>query len=496
MQIREWIASQSILNPVASAASNTTKTNGSTDAFSQLFEGKRMIRPERPPNANPVIQKPLYGEAFKVRKPVEKPIYKTDSSPKEVKSDSLKEVQTETVDETNVDEETSLKKFKTDEKALKDKIKSMTGLSEDEINNLISMMGIGLDELETMIQKLPVEFFGLFEDMQITLSNLEVNNMLNQPIEPALIEKLTNQLEQMQSLMTVETIETDSSLAESELFNKVLTQLTEVTTQLKSLSEKDNVDFEDISKLFESAPKSTVEVKTEKQSDEKVFDSLIGASKEDSTKLVQVKLDTSNQNQSFDSKSDQTAQKLNLEEAVPQINVETVESDNAIAFHQLVMKQPGLVSVQTVQATQVLRQDVLSQVMDAIRGNIKIDENGTSMLVKLQPEQLGNVELKLNIHKGLVMAEIKVENEIVKAAIESNLDDLRQNLSNKGFTVNQISVSVDSGKKEQQQAFYESENGKKSGGKNVAGISDEMDKEDNLSYYSDEDSSNTIDYLG
>ena len=35
----------------------------------------------------------------------------------------------------------------------------------------------------------------------------------------------------------------------------------------------------------------------------------------------------------------------------------------------------------------------------------------------------------------------------------SNLDDLKQSLNNKGYAIDQISVSVDSGKKEGQEAF-------------------------------------------
>jgi flagellar hook-length control protein FliK len=76
------------------------------------------------------------------------------------------------------------------------------------------------------------------------------------------------------------------------------------------------------------------------------------------------------------------------------------------------------------------------------------------MLIKLQPEQLGDVEVKVSMHKGVVLAEIKVENETVKAAIETNLDQLKNALSQKGYNTNQISVAIDSGKKEDGGASY------------------------------------------
>lgn len=497
MQIREWIASQSILNPVASAASNTTKSNGSTDAFSQLFEGKKMIRPERPPIGNPVIQKPLYGENDKIRKPVEKPIYKTDSPPKELNNDSKGEIVKEDVGPSKVDDEKALteKDLTTDD--LKEKIKSMTGLSDDELNALMAMMGIGLSDLEAIVQKLPAEVFGLLEDIQVTLSNLEVNDLLNQPLESELVEKLIGQVKQMENLISKSVeVESDSEILPT--FNKVLSSLKDISIQLKEFSTKENVKFDELAKIMDPATVKADVKSVNHQSKDLEFQQVMTGIKEESAKPIATTPETSQQNPSFDSKPDQTPQKIKVEEVGRQATIEMAETDDALAFHQLVMKQPGLVSAQTVQATQVLRQDVFTQVMDAIKGTIKIDDNGTSMLVKLQPEQLGNVELKLNIHKGLVMAEIKVENEIVKAAIESNLDDLRQNLSNKGFTVNQINVSVDTGKKEHQQEMFEFQSNKKSGKNSISSIGEEdQDTEMMIQNYGyDEGNSSTINYLG
>ena len=124
-------------------------------------------------------------------------------------------------------------------------------------------------------------------------------------------------------------------------------------------------------------------------------------------------------------------------------------------------------------------------------------DHGTSLLVKLQPEQLGNVELKLNIHKGIVLAEIKVENEIVKAAIESNLDDLKQSLSNKGYSVDQINVNVDSGKKDRQEAFEfnQQERRNKQNQKNEDKMTLEA-IESSTKYIVDEYEGSTINYYG
>ena len=161
------------------------------------------------------------------------------------------------------------------------------------------------------------------------------------------------------------------------------------------------------------------------------------------------------------------------------------------------MKQGNSVTTAIIQQTPQLKQEIFTQIMDAIKGQIKLTDHGTSLLVKLQPEQLGNVELKLNIHKGIVLAEIKVENEIVKAAIESNLDDLKQSLSNKGYSVDQINVNVDSGKKDRQEAFEfnQQERRNKQNQKNEDKMTLEA-IESSTKYIVDEYEGSTINYYG
>ena len=179
--------------------------------------------------------------------------------------------------------------------------------------------------------------------------------------------------------------------------------------------------------------------------------------------------------------------------------VKTVDN-KFMSAHQLLMKQGNTLTTPANQPVQQLKQEVFSQILEAMKGQIKLTDQGASMLVKLQPEQLGNVELKLNIQKGIVLAEIKVENEIVKAAIESNLDDLRQSLNNKGYSVDQINVNIDSGKKDQQEAFNflnQEHNGKKGSNGHSAEKTVQTEQVETLSrYIIDELEGTTFNYYG
>jgi len=187
-------------------------------------------------------------------------------------------------------------------------------------------------------------------------------------------------------------------------------------------------------------------------------------------------------------------------ESVKQDVVQTeadVKSTDGISMHQVAMKQGNSVITAAIQQTPQLKQEIFTQIMDAVKGQIKLTDHGASLLVKLQPEQLGNVELKLNIHKGIVLAEIKVENEIVKAAIESNLDDLKQSLSNKGYSVDQINVNVDSGKKDRQEAFeFNQQERQNKQNKNNEEVGNLETIETSTKYIVDEYEGSTINYYG
>ena len=89
-----------------------------------------------------------------------------------------------------------------------------------------------------------------------------------------------------------------------------------------------------------------------------------------------------------------------------------------------------------------LQQSIMDQLINSPRMQVKQTEQGTMMTMKLNPEVLGDVEIKMEIVKGVLQAEIKVESMIVKGAIEAGLSDLKNALSDKGYQVESLNVSV------------------------------------------------------
>ncbi len=144
-----------------------------------------------------------------------------------------------------------------------------------------------------------------------------------------------------------------------------------------------------------------------------------------------------------------------------------------------------------VQAKTQFQSKIMEQVVETIKMNLKTDDGKTEMLMKLKPESLGNVALKVSIDKGIVMAELQVESQAVKQALESNLQDLRSALQDKGFNVFDLDVSVRKDNQQQNQDSGRNHQGK------TAKLEASVERiEQRLMSLESSYNQSTIDYLG
>ncbi|RHW33318.1 flagellar hook-length control protein FliK [Neobacillus notoginsengisoli] len=73
--------------------------------------------------------------------------------------------------------------------------------------------------------------------------------------------------------------------------------------------------------------------------------------------------------------------------------------------------------------------------------NVQNLVNGTEAVIKLSPEHLGNVEVKLHIHEGHVKAEFLASTTHGKELLETQLNTLRAALESQGLQVGKIEIS-------------------------------------------------------
>ncbi|QZY56752.1 flagellar hook-length control protein FliK [Crassaminicella profunda] len=97
-------------------------------------------------------------------------------------------------------------------------------------------------------------------------------------------------------------------------------------------------------------------------------------------------------------------------------------------------------------------QNILHQVVE--KAQVIVDEKGSEMTLQLKPNHLGNLSMKIAVERGIVIANIVAENQIVKEVLESNFNDLKDALNEKGFGIQELNVSVGQDSDFQQQQNF------------------------------------------
>ncbi len=90
---------------------------------------------------------------------------------------------------------------------------------------------------------------------------------------------------------------------------------------------------------------------------------------------------------------------------------------------------------------------ITKQVLDQIKVDFR--QEVTSMELQLNPENLGKINLKVSENNGVVTALIVTQNEMVKGALESQINVLKETLEAQGVKVEAIEVTIASHEFEQ-----------------------------------------------
>lgn len=98
-------------------------------------------------------------------------------------------------------------------------------------------------------------------------------------------------------------------------------------------------------------------------------------------------------------------------------------------------------------ASQVDTMEIIEQIARQVR--ITVSAEATSMEMQLNPEHLGKIYLNITEKEGAVRAQIAAQNQTVKEALETQVAQLRQSLSQQGVKVDAIEVTVASHEFEQ-----------------------------------------------
>lgn len=92
-------------------------------------------------------------------------------------------------------------------------------------------------------------------------------------------------------------------------------------------------------------------------------------------------------------------------------------------------------------------ENIIRQITDYMRGNVT--DGVSEMDMQLHPANLGSVHIHLEAKEGVLTAQFTAQNESVKAALESQMIQLKDSFEEQGLTVESIEVMVSSQKFDQ-----------------------------------------------
>ena len=179
-----------------------------------------------------------------------------------------------------------------------------------------------------------------------------------------------------------------------------------------------------------------------------------------------------------------------------------------VAGRQSVQTEEFVLPTESTQpyTSQVDVNDVINQIARNVR--VTISEAATSMEMQLNPEHLGKIYLNISEREGVIRAQITAQNETVKEALETQLVELRANLSQQGVKVDAVEVTVgthefeqnlEGNAKQEEQQGQQMEESQKQTRRNLNlddldGLSGLMTEEEQLAAQIMRDNGNQVDY--
>ena len=120
-------------------------------------------------------------------------------------------------------------------------------------------------------------------------------------------------------------------------------------------------------------------------------------------------------------------------------------------------------------------QDIMRQIMDYMKVSVKADSSDLEM--QLHPQSLGTLHVQVASKNGVVTANFITQNETVKAALESQMVQLKESFAEQGVKVEAIEVTVQTHSFEQN---LEQGRGNQSDHESEAGVSRRRTRRINL----------------
>ncbi|NBJ93513.1 flagellar hook-length control protein FliK [Parablautia muri] len=314
------------------------------------------------------------------------------------------------------------------ENLTKDQEQALEEAGEKVMDEIAEELGVSREDVEKAMEELGLSIYALFDPSNLTQLVLMLNGAEDATAlltDGNLFDSLQNLLGTMQEL-------------KAELSQEMGISPEDMQTVLEEMQNRMGGQGEDVSAKGEAnEPQITVEVKygedtVKLSTDEngnatKVVDV---ASAKPETEVEAVHQQTDNHEQ----KEDESSKGQSQDAGTGNLLLNTLSQEKLQAAE-----------VPFEQTTEIFSQqsrDIMDQIMDYMK--IQLKPGMEQLEMQLHPESLGTVHIQLSSKGGEITAQFHVQNETVKAAIESQITTLQESLKEQGVKVEAVQVTVES----------------------------------------------------
>lgn len=292
--------------------------------------------------------------------------------------------------------------------------------AEELVEEIAKELGVSVEDVEKVLEELGISMTGLFDKENLTqvvvvLSGAE--DVTQIVMDEELFTQVNNLLGKMEEILTE--VSENCDVTVEELMEYVKEE------EFKGEFKMENSDV----KVLEA----DVEVE-ETEADVKEFTKadVDNTKTTDSETENTVKVTVSETPESANGHTEREMSHSNAE--TNQQFITNVASDNTLQNTALNVDN-GMSPYLTYEA-----REIMQQVLDYIKVSVKPDM--TSMQMQLNPEELGTLQIEVTNKNGMLTAQFTTQDDGVKAIIESQLIQLKDNLNEQGLKVQAVEVTV------------------------------------------------------
>lgn len=324
-----------------------------------------------------------------------------------------------------------------------DEVKDVLGIDDDTFANAMTALGLSpLDLLESNNLAKLVLFVNGSSDFTDLLTDENMMNQLNE-LSDILGNLNWEDLTGMSKSDFLEGVEDFN--AKSQTGSDVFKEDAPALAQETAVDAADSGNTSENVSAEEESATNTNNVSTEKKSVQ--GETTVNTSDNSSDTKVEVSVtkseesssqQSSSSSQSEDDMSEVTHNQTISEDDVTTDNQHTVRNDFIQNLNQAVNDTVQVAKPESVRMQQMV--DIVNQVVERIK--VSIGTESTSMEMQLNPEHLGKLLLNVSSKNGVMTAVFSVQSEEAKAALESQMYTLRENLELRELKVDAVEVNV------------------------------------------------------